>query len=559
MDSGNTITTSELIAQFLRPVLGHLRNSVDVQSSSTATPELDLSVRDDGPEVAALRLALGAIEAYIHKEIAAHQQCRNLRAPIHRLPTEIISLIFQFIEPDYFRTTSDANTRKNAPLNVSSVSRRWRQVALSTPEIWSKIDMRSTSLAALFIERSKRAPLDVAVDQEPKMMALVLPHIDRWRALRAIIPAHRGKPQPFVYASKLEALSIIRSSYQRKGEVQEFIHLLTGTASQLRTLALEDRIFEPLEPHVFASLTSLRLAGIVFDQTAPQLLQALELSPCLEELTLDNVNILAVYAGPPPVPPRVDLARLKSFLLQSLSHFTTIWILSCVLLPAPCRLAIHSSLARHSSLSFPSEINDLSQVLPGNLTSLHNVQSVRHLLFDVDPGGKNVWSLHGQSAEGDILLAITMESDRGVSAGSGQKVFVSLTTALPIPLEALTLVSYGAAKWSNAKFTRTISSFPTIKEITFDGCDSKFIQTLASTPTKPPSLEKLTIKNGHLPEEALVSLVLARAVFKTRSTSRVPLRRLEIIRCPNMHIGAETLSALRKHLEIYWDGEEAVG
>ncbi|KDQ17438.1 hypothetical protein BOTBODRAFT_172478 [Botryobasidium botryosum FD-172 SS1] len=546
MDPESPTITFELIAQFLGPLLGHLRRSVAAgETYSAAAPESDLGVWDDGPEVAVLRLALEAIKAYIHKEIAIHQQYRNLRAPVHRLPTEIISLIFRFIEPDSLHTTLDTCARYSVPLNVSSVSRRWRQVALSTPEIWSKIDMHSMSLAALFIERSKRAPLDVAVDQDPNMMALVLPHIDRWRALRAIIPTRLGEPQPLVPAPKLEALSIICGSYQRKGEVEEFIHLLVSTASQLRTLAL-DGIFEPLKPHVFALLTNLRLARISFNQDVQQLLQALELSPCLEELTLDNIRIWAdVHNGSS----QVNLTCLKSLLLQSLSRSGIKCILTHIILPASCQLAIRSSLPS----SF--RVDDLSPIFPRDLTSLHNMQSVRHLLFDAGTGDKNIWSLKGRNTKGKILFAITMQ---GVY-GAGQKIFVSLATALPLPLEILTIASYGLVKWSNTKFTRTISSFPTIKEITFDGCDSKFIQTLTSTPTKPPSLEKLTIKNGHLPEEALVSLVLARAVFKTRSASRVPLRRLEIIECPSMHIGAETLSIVRKHLEIYWDREGVAG
>ncbi|KDQ17440.1 hypothetical protein BOTBODRAFT_144253 [Botryobasidium botryosum FD-172 SS1] len=552
MDSAN-ITTSELIAQSLRPVLQHLRNSVDVQPSSAVTPELELGVRDDDPEVAVLRLALEVIEAYIHKEIAAHHQYRNLRAPIHRLPTEIISLIFRFIEPDSFRSTFYIRERKSAPLNISGVSRQWRQVALSTPRIWSKIDMRSMSLAALFIERSKHAPLDVAVDQGTKMMALVLPHIDRWRAFHAMVPLHQEAPQPLVCAPKLEALSIICGSHQHSAEVEEFIHLLAGAASQLRTLALEG-IYEPLQlqPHVFASLTDLRLARVSFRQDAQHcLFQILELSPCLEELTLDRIHINGGIHAHDVLASQVDLTHLKRLVLQSLPRFEIIWILTRAVLSASCRLAIRSSR------SYSTGVENLSEILPGDLTNLHNVQSVRHLLLDVGSADKNEWSLKGWNAEGDTLLAINMEGSYSNRGGSGQMIFIGLPTALPLPLEILTIASYNSTKWSNAKFTRTISSFPTLKEIIFEGCDAKFIQTLASTPTKPPGLEKLTIKNGHISEEALVSLVLARAVFKTRSTSRVPLQRLEIIECPEMHISAATLSNLRKHLEIYWDGEGA--
>ncbi|KAG7443451.1 uncharacterized protein BT62DRAFT_872628, partial [Guyanagaster necrorhizus] len=73
--------------------------------------------------------------------------------PVRRLPPEILSHIFlSCIHPDselLQSNDSDTDTSlldslniKNSPWNLSYVSSRWRQVALTTPSLWSFIRLQ---------------------------------------------------------------------------------------------------------------------------------------------------------------------------------------------------------------------------------------------------------------------------------------------------------------------------------------------------------------------------------------------------------------------------------
>ena len=66
----------------------------------------------------------------------AHVQ--NTLAPISSLPSELLSAIF---EAGYFLPPSPAINNSALPFEttVSQVTARWRDVALSTPKLWTRI------------------------------------------------------------------------------------------------------------------------------------------------------------------------------------------------------------------------------------------------------------------------------------------------------------------------------------------------------------------------------------------------------------------------------------
>lgn len=91
---------------------------------------------------------------------------------IRNPPAEILSLIFQFAVP-VTATVSDNGTSsyvslRDAPLNISRVSRYWRAIALSTPSIWTRLcfDYPKLGLSSVWwtsLARSGEHPLDVYV------------------------------------------------------------------------------------------------------------------------------------------------------------------------------------------------------------------------------------------------------------------------------------------------------------------------------------------------------------------------------------------------------------
>ncbi|KAJ7135104.1 hypothetical protein C8R46DRAFT_1201604 [Mycena filopes] len=88
------------------------------------------------------------------------------------------------------------------PVVASRVSRRWHTIAVGSPELWTNIKIfdnaRSLHWAAVFARRSQPYPLDISINLQPygpnikhpsdpgynvqdKVLALVGPHIGRWR------------------------------------------------------------------------------------------------------------------------------------------------------------------------------------------------------------------------------------------------------------------------------------------------------------------------------------------------------------------------------------------
>lgn len=94
--------------------------------------------------------------------------------PINRLPNELLARIFLFI--------SDERE------SLASVSRRWREVIMDTPSIWSEIwldQYRSRpTLLKLHLDRSRQAPLTISLYYNQTELEVVLPHANRIRTLR---------------------------------------------------------------------------------------------------------------------------------------------------------------------------------------------------------------------------------------------------------------------------------------------------------------------------------------------------------------------------------------
>ena len=100
--------------------------------------------------------------------------------PINRLPPEVISRIA--------RHRTGIDTCWVVPL--THVCRYWRGSIVSTPENWTSISSYRKGLAALSLERSKAAPLQlflniVTLRRDPELRDLIIPHIQNTETLQA--------------------------------------------------------------------------------------------------------------------------------------------------------------------------------------------------------------------------------------------------------------------------------------------------------------------------------------------------------------------------------------
>ncbi|KAJ7273136.1 hypothetical protein C8J57DRAFT_1316849 [Mycena rebaudengoi] len=119
---------------------------------------------------------------------------------IDTLPNEVLAVILEQVA-DLPATSRE--WRQPFPLPASFVSRHWRDVTLSFPELWTNIRIsrhsRTWRLAAIFLKRSQSQPLDISINLEAysggcafislsRILDVVGPHLARFRriALRGL-------------------------------------------------------------------------------------------------------------------------------------------------------------------------------------------------------------------------------------------------------------------------------------------------------------------------------------------------------------------------------------
>ncbi|KAF9238253.1 hypothetical protein BU15DRAFT_47863 [Melanogaster broomeanus] len=212
---------------------------------------------------------------------------RRYAAPIHALPREILSYVFELVtfalSPDESASIGDSlqklpfhPTSITAPTTLCAVNRQWRYVCLTTSKLWSSIfvsidhiidcdygggghpgppgSTRILDLGSLacFLSRSRNSPIDILIDGRdpewgspdldlakgcsvydhpfrPEFMTQVLDilfhHVSRWRSL--VILTDTWAPMH----AAIYRLSI--SPFRR-----ESFHNISGGASCLETLTL---------------------------------------------------------------------------------------------------------------------------------------------------------------------------------------------------------------------------------------------------------------------------------------------------------------------------------
>lgn len=546
MDLAAAGLASELAPQLVKSLVDQLRKTLEPTQALSPDQEIKF-----------LQLASDAVVAHVVNEQRYHRLRRNQLAPIHRLPTELISLIFEFAHPPpCVPMTPDVKRLIEVPMNVSGVSKRWRHVALTSPRIWTTLDAYNAGpFTSLCIERSKNASPRVRLGTTPERMALLVPLIPRCQVLDAvaILPLNTcqwlSSSTPF-----LECLAIQYYASDLLGE-DNVLYQFVNNAPRLRQLHLEPRFFLPATHPAFPKLAKLSIDFTPSrdDGSFRRLIEALQTSQLLEELSLDGLCSPSTWEEPQlRLLSGIALPDLKIMTIKSTECHAITFLLERLILPT----------SLHLSIKMRFNTSALAAILPSSLDNIPSVRDTRHLrvLASKDKDGCTLLGRTNAKTESPAgSFSISMEESYIHKAVRAQEAFHDVPNTLPGPLISLTIDSYANQKWSAAKFARGIVAYTTIEELAFIGCHPKFIQTLALTPTKPPcpALQKLTITNcdGISPAD-LLALVQARTNTKgSCSASKIPLQRLEITDCPGLAIDPETLARLKKCVDIYWDGE----
>ncbi|KAF9780767.1 hypothetical protein BJ322DRAFT_280341 [Thelephora terrestris] len=334
------------VSQLLHAVKRKLQSSTFGDGTSTGVDYFEVD-----------RLERDAFEA-----LSFLRSIKNTFAPIHRIPSEILSLV-----PRYWgegRTDSDL-------IALTHVCRRWRKVFTASSALWTHLECNDVEKTRVYVERSKSSPLEVVLSDSKKSynylkaaFLLVIPHIDRVMSVEII-----GDKDLFQYFTKHFScpLPLLRHLTFHISSRQPLVlsnTLFNGDLSSLRTLTLGG-VMPHLPSNNLPQLTTFTLLSFDISEeiSVTRLLDIFSNTPLLRKIELQMVPRLS-DAPPGRV---VTLPRLESFIARGdLGH--TSMILDHLPIPAGALL----------DLEFP--LSGVESPLPKILLKAsENLQNILHI------------------------------------------------------------------------------------------------------------------------------------------------------------------------------------
>ncbi|ESK91789.1 hypothetical protein Moror_10618 [Moniliophthora roreri MCA 2997] len=206
-------------------------------------------------EIFKLKAAMVSLENKrngLKKKIAKY---RTLLSPIHRMPNEILEIVFAFAcEENWMRKLCRAPA-----LILSKTCGRWREIALSTPSLWSSICIDFgdwnrdyqilNGLTRLFLDRSRASSLKIILDFNDEdikgyavlIMKAMVRHSNRWKdlELRRIQQGVIGHAVFHPLRGSLTVLSHLTITGTPLETSPDFSCDLFGVCPSLTSLALE--------------------------------------------------------------------------------------------------------------------------------------------------------------------------------------------------------------------------------------------------------------------------------------------------------------------------------
>ncbi|KAH8100266.1 hypothetical protein BXZ70DRAFT_938769 [Cristinia sonorae] len=316
---------------------------------------------------AALELLKAEHDYYM--EAAANVRSRmNDLNPIAIIPDEILVEIFS-IHARETRNLRYPAPRRDAWLDLVSVCRYWRQVALNTPLLWSVISVRpgpqKHERLKAFIERSQKVPLHIDTDEysiDKKSILLILPEFARAERLHLCTPLDIYSKINSAFPSSCPLLKYLHISGRGKSSKIPFF-FDTCAVPALEHLSVADD-YLPQWDKLPVQLKSLTVKAHI----SPESLSIHDLAAAIGRLqSLEVLSLTGILPRHPtsrvdlPIAlPRLKVLNISGSLLHSsallLEHFT---------LPISTRISISPDVPfDYNELGEPF-LSRLSRAVPG--------------------------------------------------------------------------------------------------------------------------------------------------------------------------------------------------
>ncbi|KAJ7866337.1 hypothetical protein B0H13DRAFT_2670765 [Mycena leptocephala] len=223
-------------------------------------------------------------------KILAQERLDSYKYPVLTLPNEIVSEIFMHFLPNH---RFPPLTGLFSPTLLTHICRRWREIALSTPALWSAIGAsyddgiplkQKAHIFDIWLKSSQFRPLSLQIigTDVAKILGVLVPHRARWEHLElecsslSHLPVVVEGPMPLLRHLHLELDSFPALAVRAFREVP-----------LLRTVVLNDgAALSIILP--WAQLTSLTLLSVYPREYVPVLHKTLNLVHCELEVCIDG-------------------------------------------------------------------------------------------------------------------------------------------------------------------------------------------------------------------------------------------------------------------------------
>ncbi|KAJ7623944.1 hypothetical protein DFH06DRAFT_1481783 [Mycena polygramma] len=216
--------------------------------------------------------------------------------PVLTLPSEITSEIFVYILPPYPDFTDLVGPSSPTPL--THICRRWREIALDTPQLWRAISSsdscdakREPHIFELWLKRSRHCPLSIKLGTNKdwasnELVDAVIPHRARWQYLKVDVEVENLRifdgPMPLLRILEL----LVETGPFASGAVAD---VARQEMPMLRTLVLKNAAALQVT-FPWTQLTSLTLYAMRPSECAPILIQTQNLVHCKLEVYREGIS-----------------------------------------------------------------------------------------------------------------------------------------------------------------------------------------------------------------------------------------------------------------------------
>ncbi|KAG1886112.1 hypothetical protein F4604DRAFT_62910 [Suillus subluteus] len=253
--------------------------------------------------------------------IQSNTSPRQFSSSIWRLPTEILSQIFLYCLPEDEECLSPI--RRQAPLLLTGICRRWREVAVDLPSLWCTLQLtadnnwyRRARFYDSWLKRSAGRPLSLTLEclsdlSEPR--SLLQEYSSQISSLRLEFFDYLG---PFMMEDfhALKELTIQNYGFDRKGDINRSLSKLPVN---LRRLNMPDQMFSRRRLNFFSDSAWAHLTHLEIN------IQGLDAFPRILHLCpkLSYVTVLGIFdpiQNPEPIT-HTNLQTLRMY-GDALSH-----------------------------------------------------------------------------------------------------------------------------------------------------------------------------------------------------------------------------------------------